>query len=229
MGCPIILNTITQLFGIFQWAAFTIGLGYFPAYYLGWSKPWWGYVKFKTVAPRDKIIFGAMAALAIANTFASWRLWYCKDWDNDWVPLGIYFFMILVNMLWPLFINLVDDALPAIVSSFVGILLAITFTTFGFIRNDFWAGFVGVANIIAATAQFIIAFQIRSMPEIYSDYRIHMAKLQKFQQREDAAAAGQAPPMEVAAPPPQASTESRLNYRNHHPRDGKGRFIEMNP
>ena len=170
MTCHIEVTTIHQVFGIIQWAALTFGVCYLPSLYLGWRAKWWGFLHTQTIAPPEKLVFSALAVLAAANTFAAWRMWYCDDWNADWPPLMVYFFMVIVAALYFPFINLLRDAIPAIISSIIAIGLAVVFTVYAFISRDTWAGIVGIANIGVYAAQLILAAEIKTKPKIYDDY-----------------------------------------------------------
>lgn len=170
MTCHIEVTTIHQVFGIIQWAAFTFGVCYLPSLYLAWRAKWWGFLHTETVAPPEKLVFSALAVLAAANTFAAWRMWYCDDWNADWPPLMIYFFMVIVAALYFPFINLLRDPIPAIISSVIATGLAIVFTVYAFISRDTWAGIVGIANIGVYAAELILAAEIKTKPKIYESY-----------------------------------------------------------
>ena len=170
MGCPIQLLTYVDAWGIKEWAALGFA-GLLPTYYL-WDRDWYDYVAARTIGLPGRLVSILMVLLTMAGTFASWRLWRCDNWNEDPVPLALYFFMVVINAaFWPLF-NKLNDVIPAIIVGAVSSGLAVAFTIFAWMSTDTYAGVVGIIISVAYIAETILAIEVRMKRNLYGEYKI---------------------------------------------------------
>jgi len=170
MGCPITLADANDIWGIIQW-----GNGWvFPIFLLStffpWRRKWWEYLSVETFAPREMLVFIGLTTLALANTFAGWRHWYCNNWDVDPTPLAVFFFMtIMAGLYFPL-LNLAPSPIPAFLTSLAAAGLAVTFAVFSLIEHDTWAAIVGFVDAAAYLAMCLLALQLWGKPSLYISF-----------------------------------------------------------
>lgn len=173
MTCNIDIATPGETFQIIKWASFTF-LFYVIGTFMFWRPRWYTFLHAKTsVAPPQNFFFLVLAGLALANTYASWRIWLCHDWNttNGAITLGVYVFMIIAEALVIPFIMYPNLAIVGIVMALIHTALSITFTVLCFVLiNDIWPALIGIANIIAGLFFLILTFQMWSMENLNSEY-----------------------------------------------------------
>ena len=173
MGCPTSITDSGDVLEIGFWVCFTLCIHLVGTYFC-WNKRWYAYLHGKTLAPAEKVYTTATMALALANAYGAWRVWFCNDWDTKTglAVLSVYFFMILAQSLFVPSVMLTKSPAFAIVVGIVASGLSIAFTVLAYIQaHDNWVGLIGVADIIMSLAFLIFAIeiQVRSL-DIYGKY-----------------------------------------------------------
>lgn len=173
MGCPTSITDSGDVLEIGFWVCFTLCVHLVGTYFC-WNKRWYAYLHGKTLAPAEKVYNTATMALALANAYGAWRVWFCNDWDTKTglAVLSVYFFMILAQALFVPSVMLTKSPAFAIVVGIVASGLSIAFTVLAYIQaHDNWVGLIGVADIIMSLAFLIFAIelQVRSL-DIYGKY-----------------------------------------------------------
>lgn len=185
MGCPTSITDSTDVLNIAFWGAFTICV-HIIGVYMVWNKKWYTYLHAKTIAPPEKVLTTALFALALANAYGAWRVWYCNNWDTSTgaTVLAVYFFMHIFHTLFVPSVMLSLSAVLSIVLALIASGLSIAYTVLAFIvAHDTWVGLIGVANIIINLAMLIFAIQAQISPDIYSSYKSEKEKIRPRYQK----------------------------------------------
>jgi tryptophan-rich sensory protein len=171
MGCPVALADSTDVLNASFWAAFTL-VAHCLGTYMCWNKRWYAHLHTWTLAPSEKVGQTILVALAMANAFAAWRVWFCDDWDTTrgLVVLAVYVFMIIVHNLFVPSIMLTTSPPLAIVVALGASILSIVFTVFCYLYHHDWSGLIGIADIVINLALLIFAIQLQTMPKVYAKY-----------------------------------------------------------
>lgn len=173
MTCPISISNSTHVLNIAFWMCFTLSIHALGTYFF-WNKRWYAYLRSETFIPAEKVTTTALICMAVANSYAAWRVWFCNNWDttNGVIILSLYFFMIVAEAVFIPAIMLSTSGILAIVIALIGTGLSIAYTVCTFvIIEDTWSGLVGVADSFLCAVLLLLAVNVQYRAQtIYTEY-----------------------------------------------------------
>lgn len=221
MTCPISINNSTHVLNIAFWMCFTLCIHCLGTYFF-WNKKWYVYLRAKTFMPAEKVTVTALVCLAVANAYAAWRIWFCNNWDSTdgAIILSFYFFMIITEALFFPAIMISQSAVLAIVISFIGLCISVTFAVLAMVLvDDFWACIVGIADSFACAVLLLFAINVQYQTStLYSEYESKKADIKHTYHKSSTQKLSTIPearPADLSQENTKASIGSRLNHRTN--------------
>lgn len=157
MTCNKCFEKLSDGFGFVEWLALYIFISN-TFMYVVWRQRWYMALGNYMVFPvTQSIFFACMLVLNVANAWAAFELWRCKNWDEDWVPLFLNLLAMIAINVFPFMVMTTKEALAYIFLSLTIIGLSVAYTIVSW-KHDARAGGVGIADCFVGLAFFGYAF-----------------------------------------------------------------------